>query len=221
MAETTDDVRRDIELTRARMSSTLDQLETKLNIKEMVRDNPWPAIALAVGAGVVLSGSGADVKAAAATATATRGASSKLGDALDDIVAQVMAGLHGAMDQRIESLVRDVKMAIGAPVDGQGADTDRTDRLRGMGSDASRAGSHTVADSRSSSAGVGNSSAAGAGMSAGLGGTSAGADGQGSHAQGNSAQGNSPQGGYGVGPTHGSSDLTADARQGINAPRAD
>ena len=119
MAETTDDVRRDIELTRARMSTTLDQLEQKLNVVELVRDHPWPAIALALGAGVALSGSAADVKAATATVAATKGASSKLGDALDDVVAQLMAGLHGAIDQRIDGLVTEVKRAIGAPMDGQ------------------------------------------------------------------------------------------------------
>ena len=75
MAETTADVRRDIELTRNRISDTLEQLEQKLNVTQLVRDNPWPALALAVGAGVLLSGSRADVKAAAATVTATRGAS--------------------------------------------------------------------------------------------------------------------------------------------------
>ena len=77
MAETTADVRRDIELTRERMSTTLQQLEQKLNVMQVVRDNPWPALALAVGAGVLLSGSRTDVKAAAATAAATRGASSQ------------------------------------------------------------------------------------------------------------------------------------------------
>ena len=72
MAETTADVRRDIELTRERMSSTLVELENKLNVVQMVRDHPWPALAVAVGAGVLLSGSTADVKAAAATVTARR-----------------------------------------------------------------------------------------------------------------------------------------------------
>ena len=57
MAETTADVRRDIELTRNRISDTLEQLENKLNVTQMVKDNPWPALALAVGAGVLLSGS--------------------------------------------------------------------------------------------------------------------------------------------------------------------
>ena len=53
MAETTADVRRDIELTRERMSSTLAELENKLNVMQIVRDHPWPALALAVGAGVL------------------------------------------------------------------------------------------------------------------------------------------------------------------------
>ena len=115
MAETTADVRRDIELTRERMSSTLAELEQKLNVMEIVRDHPWPALALAVGAGVLLSGSGADIKAAAATATATQGASSKIGAALDDVVATLLGGVHQALDDRITGWVDELKGAIGAP----------------------------------------------------------------------------------------------------------
>ena len=119
MAETTADVRRDIELTRNRISDTLEQLENKLNVTQMVRDNPWPALALAVGAGVLLSGSRADVKAAAATVTATRGASGRIGTVLDDLVAQVVQSFHGVIEQRIEGLATQVKQAIGAPVGNQ------------------------------------------------------------------------------------------------------
>jgi hypothetical protein len=115
MVETTADVRRDIELTRERMSSTLAELETKLNLMEVVRDHPWPALALAVGAGVVLSGSGADMKAAAATVGATKGASSKIGAALDDMVASLLTGVHGALEDRITGWVDELKGAIGAP----------------------------------------------------------------------------------------------------------
>jgi hypothetical protein len=114
MAETTDDVRRDIELTRERMSSTFAELENKLNVMEMVKANPWPAIALAVGAGVLLSGSGSDVKAAAATVAATKGASNKLGEALDDVVSQLMSGVHGAIESRVEGWVGELKDVIGA-----------------------------------------------------------------------------------------------------------
>ena len=115
MAETTADVRRDIELTRERMSTTLAQLEHKLNVMEIVRDHPWPALALAVGAGVLLSGSSTDIKAAAATAAATKGASTKVGAALDDMVATLLGGVHDALDQRVTGWVDELKGAIGAP----------------------------------------------------------------------------------------------------------
>ena len=118
MAETTADVRRDIELTRNRISDTLQELEQKMNVTQVVKDNPWPALALAVGAGVLLSGSRADVKSAAATITATRGASSRLGTVLDELVSQVVGGFHGVVEQRIEGLANDVKRAIGAPLSG-------------------------------------------------------------------------------------------------------
>jgi hypothetical protein len=115
MVETTADVRRDIELTRERMSSTLAQLEHKLNVMQLVRDHPWPAIAAAVGVGVLLSGSGADVKAAAATAAATRGASNRVGPALDDIVANLVTAVSTAFEDRVQGWVDEIKGAIGAP----------------------------------------------------------------------------------------------------------
>lgn len=118
MAETTADVRRDIELTRARMSDTLQELEKKMNVAQIVKDNPWPALAFAIAAGVMLSGSRADIKAAAATVTATRGASGRLGSVLDDLVSQVVQGFHGAIEHRIESVANDVRRAIVAPLTG-------------------------------------------------------------------------------------------------------
>lgn len=113
MAETTADVRRDIELTRERMSSTLTQLEQKMNLTQVVKDHPWPAIAMAVGAGVMLSGSRADVKAASATLAATQGTSNKLGPVLDDLVAQLMMGVTQAFQSRVDSWVGEIKGAIG------------------------------------------------------------------------------------------------------------
>ena len=114
MAETTADVRRDIELTRERMSSTIDQLEQKLNVAQMVRDHPWPALAIAVGAGVLLSGSKADVKAAAAAVAATKGASSKVAGVLDDVVASVMTAASEALRGQMDHVVGEIKEMIGA-----------------------------------------------------------------------------------------------------------
>jgi hypothetical protein len=121
MAETTADVRRDIELTRERMTSTLNQLERKLHVTQIVRDNPWPAIGVAFGAGLLLSGSRADVKAAAATASATRGASSRIAPALDDIVSNLMQGLGLALQGHVDTLLDQVKTAIGAPTGSNGS----------------------------------------------------------------------------------------------------
>ena len=115
MAETTADVRRDIEQTRERMSTTIAQLEQKLNVVQVVKDHPWPALALAFGAGLALSASGTDTKAAAATLAATKGSSSKIGSALDDIVASLMSGVHTALQDRVDGWVHELKGAIGAP----------------------------------------------------------------------------------------------------------
>jgi len=115
MAETTADVRRDIEQTRARMSTTLTELEQRLNVVQVVREHPWPALALAFGAGLALSASGTDTKAAVATLAATKGSTSKIGSALDDIVASLMGGVHSALQDRIDGWVGELKSAIGAP----------------------------------------------------------------------------------------------------------
>jgi hypothetical protein len=117
MAETTADVRRDIEMTRERMSDTIAQLERKLNLLEVVREHPWPSVALAAGAGFALAGSKADVKAATATVKATGGASSKLGEVLDTAAASAITLLAGALEERIDAFVSDLKGAIGAPAE--------------------------------------------------------------------------------------------------------
>ena len=115
MAETTADVRRDIEQTRERMSTTLTELEQRLNVMQVVREHPWPVLALAFGAGLALSTSGSDTKAAVATIAATKGSRTKIGSALDDIVANLMTGVHGALQDRIDGWVNELKSAIGAP----------------------------------------------------------------------------------------------------------
>ena len=115
MAETTADVRRDIELTRERMSDTIAQLEQKLNVMQMVREHPWPAVAVAAGLGVLLAGSKADVKAAAATVKATGGASDKLGGLLDDAASRLITGVSAALSTRVDEWVDDLKDAIGSP----------------------------------------------------------------------------------------------------------
>jgi Protein of unknown function (DUF3618) len=146
MAETTADVRRDIELTRERMSDTIAQLEQKMNVVQVIRDHPWPSLALAVGAGFLLANTKADVKAAAATVAATGGASSKVGSLLDDVAARLISGVTHALNQRVDGWVDELKAAIGAPGGRSATPATRTsavnaDRQLGGTSDDLRQGS--------------------------------------------------------------------------------
>lgn len=112
MAETTTEVRADIEQTKARMSGAIAALEQKVDIAQKVRDHPWAAVGVAFGAGIALSASRADERAAKVTAEATRGTGSKLGLALDGVVAALVAGVAHAFHSRIDEMVSDVVTSI-------------------------------------------------------------------------------------------------------------
>jgi hypothetical protein len=112
MAETTTEVRADIEQTRARMSGAISELERKVDVAKKVKDHPWAAVGVAFGAGIALSASRVDVRAAKVTADATKETSSKLGDALDGVVAALIAGVAAAFHSRIEGMVGDVVTSI-------------------------------------------------------------------------------------------------------------
>jgi hypothetical protein len=111
MPETTE-VRADIEQTRERMSGAIAELERKVDVTQKVRDHPWAAVAVAFGAGVALSTSKADVRAAQVTSQATKDTGSKLGVALDGVVAALIAGATQAFHSRIDGMVEDVVTSI-------------------------------------------------------------------------------------------------------------
>ncbi|MEA2761078.1 MAG: hypothetical protein QOD47_362 [Gemmatimonadaceae bacterium] len=112
MPETTTEVRADIEQTRERMSGAIAELERKVDVTQKVRDNPWAAVAVAFGAGVALSASKADVKAAQVTSQATKDTGSKLGGALDGVLAALIAGATQAFHSRIDGMVEEVVTSI-------------------------------------------------------------------------------------------------------------
>jgi hypothetical protein len=112
MPETTTEVRADIEKTRERMSGAIAELERKVDVTQRVKDHPWAAVAVAFGAGVALSASKADMKAAQVTSQATRDTGSKLGSALDGVVAALIAGATQAFHSRIDGMVADVVTSI-------------------------------------------------------------------------------------------------------------
>jgi Protein of unknown function (DUF3618) len=128
MAETTSEVRADIEQTRARMSGAIAELERKVDVTEKVRSHPWAAVGVAFGAGIALSASRADVRAARVTADATRETGSKLGTALDGVVAALIAGVATAIHSRIDGVVSDIVSSV------EGTKRNGSARRRSVGS---------------------------------------------------------------------------------------
>jgi len=127
MGETTTEVRAEIEQTRARMSGAIAELERKVDVTQKVRDHPWSAVGVAFGAGIALSASRADVRAAKVTADATRDTGSKIGSALDGVVAALIAGVAEAFQSRIDGAVKEVVSSIRGATSGRSINTnDRT-----------------------------------------------------------------------------------------------
>jgi len=107
-----DDVSRvqfEMEETRERMSDTLAALESrvtgvadgvkeKLDVSQLVKEHPWPALATAIVAGVALSATGADEKAAGATVEAAKRGSSAAVDGLRHVGEAAVNRLHGGND---------------------------------------------------------------------------------------------------------------------------
>jgi len=112
MGETTTEVRAEIEQTRTRISGAIAELERKVDVTQKVRDYPWAAVGVAFGAGIALSASRVDVRAARVTADATKETGSKLGGALDGVVAALVAGVTQAFHSRIDGMVDEVVTSI-------------------------------------------------------------------------------------------------------------
>jgi uncharacterized membrane protein len=112
MPETTTEVRAEIEQTRARMSNAIDELERKIDVTQKISEHPWIAVGVAFGAGIALSASKADVQAAKVTADATQKTGSKLGTALDGVVAALVAGVTEAFHSRVDGAVNQVVTSI-------------------------------------------------------------------------------------------------------------
>ena len=57
---------------RARASESVQAAKQKLNVAQLIREHPWPALGVAVALGAAIGGSRADEKAAAATVAGAR-----------------------------------------------------------------------------------------------------------------------------------------------------
>ena len=100
MSESTAEARREVEMSRERIAETVGELETRIadrvdvvrqrtDIGKLVREHPWPALAVALGAGVLLGSTGVDERAARATADAAKRASRATKDTAKGLVGKL------------------------------------------------------------------------------------------------------------------------------------
>lgn len=79
----------------AQVSERVDSVKERLDVMQVVRDHPWPALAVALGAGIAIAATGADRKAASATADASRSAAKASADAVKSGVRAVKSKVQG------------------------------------------------------------------------------------------------------------------------------
>ncbi len=131
MVDTPDAVRRDIEVTRERMSTTLAELEQKVNVMQQIRDHPWTALGIAVGAGAALGvasnryrGSvetmrppGADRSTLSEdwSRPVLRQQTSRVAGVIDGIMVYLLRGLRQVAEQQIDSVIGDLRSSLSKP----------------------------------------------------------------------------------------------------------
>ena len=109
MDDSIKDVRRDIEETRARLSDTLAELDSRVdkvkhavthtaNPLPAIREHPWLALGVALGAGIAIGMSGADRKAAAAAKSGVK----KAGPAIAGGAKAAVGGIKGMVSHKDE-----------------------------------------------------------------------------------------------------------------------
>lgn len=105
MAETSEQIRRDLDRARARVGGTIAALERKVNPRHILDDHPVATVGAAFGIGVLLGASGAPQKAVAGAAHEVREqlrsgaeqASSRTGDVVDRLVQSVISTATAAI----------------------------------------------------------------------------------------------------------------------------
>lgn len=110
-----DGAKRDFGPAAERLGAAIGSLDRRYGWSQTVKDNPWPAIAVAAGVGFALAESGLDRGAKAATAEATTGVRSSASGLLETLAAAATATVSQAIHGQLEGLVEELKRAIGAP----------------------------------------------------------------------------------------------------------
>lgn len=99
----------------ARITDRVDAVKDRLNVAQIVRDHPWPALAAAVGVGVAVSASGADAKAASAAAERAKQAGSATMLAVREApshATSVIGSARGLVGRYADTLMATVALAV-------------------------------------------------------------------------------------------------------------
>lgn len=135
MAETSDDIRNDIALTRNRMSSTLTALERKVNPQKLLEDHPLTGVAVAFGAGALLGGMGTDGRTVREAKKVVRTASTQGGTALDRILSSAIGAATATAGARLNQWLDQVSGqagGAGSQVGGNGVGSNGSRALTGQ-----------------------------------------------------------------------------------------
>ncbi|MEO6211044.1 MAG: DUF3618 domain-containing protein [Gemmatimonadaceae bacterium] len=138
MAETAADVRRDIEVTRERMSDTIAQLEQKFDLKSMVQNNPLPALAIAATAGFLFSRSSRGAKRATASTMSGVVARASVGGIANGVAERLFGGVADVLGEKVDGWVDDIRHVIVPKTDRAGISSARSTDMRGEQRDARR-----------------------------------------------------------------------------------
>jgi hypothetical protein len=131
MVDTPDAVRRDIEVTRERMSTTLAELEQKVNVMQQIRDHPWTALGIAVGAGAALGVASNRYRGSVETMPprgddgstlreewsrpVLRQQTGRVAGVIDGIMVYLLRGLRQVAEQQIDSVLGDLRSSLAKP----------------------------------------------------------------------------------------------------------
>ena len=98
-----------------RLTAAIADLDRRYGWSQTVRENPWPALAVAAGIGFALAETGLDRGARSATSEATRGIRSSASGLVETLATTATATVSQVIQGHLASLVTELKQAIGAP----------------------------------------------------------------------------------------------------------
>ena len=154
MAETSEQIRRDLERTRARVGGTIAALERKVNPRYVLDDHPVAVVGAAFGVGVLLGATGAAQKAAVGAAHEVRDqlrsgserASQKTTNVVDGIMHTILSTATAAITAKLTEAMGNVLPSSHAS---QPARSDGTSTRAYLGTGAQRDASGTSETTRS------------------------------------------------------------------------